>query len=79
MDNFIFRGQQNNRCWPNLIPPGHKFGKKYASLYSLKRYKNYFYKLKKRNTKKQNKHLGVLFLIDFFRRMVRCRSPPVHH
>lgn len=43
--------------------------------YCSKQYNSIFYKLKMKNTKKQGKHLGVLFFFDIFRHSTKCRSP----
>lgn len=58
------------------VPPWQKYREKYAFLYRFKIYNDTYSELK--NTKKHNRHLGVLLFIDILRRISRCRSPPIH-
>lgn len=58
------------------VPPWQKYRQKYAFLYRFKIYNDTYSELK--NTKKHNRHLGVLLFIDILRRISRCRSPLIH-
>ena len=62
----------------NSVPPWNEFRQKHILLYRLEIYNSTYNKLKMRNTKKHDRHLGVLFFADIFRHRSVCRSPPFH-
>lgn len=71
MGSFIFRRRLSSKCWKV----------KFDSLWyksQQKQYNDIFSTLKRKDTRRFDKHPSVFSFIDIFRHLFKRRAPPIH-